>query len=329
MNDGRSKLTPEQVAHLRKLSEMIAWLFYEERRPGLLGASERIVGRSNDGTDMVLVRSGAGWTLYADKVVLAEYRDMSETLEVIPNHGFEPRSVVVIPRFADMLFRGAIEQAEAGLNSYLQSVAITIRSHREKVGELLPKEFLARILKIPIGGPVDAATGMRLLDLSVRQSIAAIVLAISAAESQVNEWVDALGGWSNSEDAKSLVRKLKILAAKSSQTLDIGSAPFQDLNQCVKFRNQLVHPKPYEQEISLVSSQEPGRDLSLRARRTCLRVRESLVRVADVLQLERPAYLAYCPPGDFSQDDIWGTASLLTGVREDPDFPRRPDRTSG
>jgi hypothetical protein len=178
------------------------------------------------------------------------------------------------------------------------------------------------VLGIPLGGPFEAALGMSWLDESLRRSIAGVVLAVSAAEAQVNEWAEAAGGWATGEDKENLVRKMKRLAAKSSLWLNIGGAPFQRFQECVDFRHELVHPKANERELKIASGPVPGLDLSLKARETCQLVRKSLIAVADVLGLSRPKYLAYCPPGDFRDDQLWSSAVVMAGVREDPDFPK-------
>lgn len=67
----------------------------------------------------------------------------------------------------------------------------------------------------------------------------------------------------------------------------------------------------------------PGLDLSHRAREACSLVRASLINLADLLGVDRPEYLTYCPPGDFRDDHSWSTAVVMTGVREDPDFPKK------
>ncbi len=50
-------------------------------------------------------------------------------------------------------------------------------------------------------------------------------------------------------------------------------------------------------------------------------MRQALVQLADVLGFSRPRYLAYCPPADFKDDSVWSGAVVMTGTRDDPDFP--------
>lgn len=163
---------------------------------------------------------------------------------------------------------------------------------------------------------------MSWLDESLRRSIAGLVLAVSSAEAQMNEWTELAGGRAAGEDRETLVRKMKLLAAKKRVPLDIGVAPFQRLQECIDFRHELVHPKATSRELKIASPPIPGVDLSLLARETCLMVRQSLIMVADRLGVSKPSYLAYCPAGHFRDDRLWSTAVAMTGVREDPEFPK-------
>lgn len=322
MTPKQPDLTPEKIAQARQLAELISWLFYDDRRLGLLDRCERVEGKSRNGQVASLSRHGSGWELRVNDAHVSTLKDFGEVLRAITKHGFVAERVVLAPRFADMLFQGAVEQTEAGLARYHEYLSKRQQAKSEKTGDLQPNEFFAMVLGIPIAGPFEAAVGMSALDESIRRSIAGIILAISAAEAQINEWVVALGGWSRNEDGKTLVRKMKALAAKGSRTLNTGQDPYQALQSCVDFRNDLVHPKPKERELILASPQAPGRDLSLRARQTCFLVRQTLVEIADLLGLTRPRYLAYCPAGDFKDEAVWATAVVMTGVRDDPDFPK-------
>jgi len=160
-----------------------------------------------------------------------------------------------------------------------------------------------------------------LLDRSLRRSISAIGLAISAAEAQVNEWAVGEGGWTENEDRETLVKKMKTLAAKTGKNLDIGRSPFQNLHRQVRFRHDLIHPKALPQEVELGGTEAPGRGPSVEARQTCFFVRESLIYVARTIGVDAPRYLAYCPPSGYEDDDVWWNASGMTGARDDPDFP--------
>lgn len=308
------------AAWATRLGETIAWLFYESRRPGLLGASKAIKGKTANGTRATLVKSGSQWTFHINGVEIATYEDVAKAIEVIPQHGFVPETVVVVPAVTDQLYQGAVEQAEAALNKYLQSVAIAIRSDLESARKLLPPPMLERFLKVPIADPFDFVMSTAFLDQALRHGMASIALAISAGESQVNEWVETLGSWESGEDNESLVKKMKVLARKAGADLDIGRNPFQSLQRSVDFRHELIHPQPIEKEFELGTAAGPGRDMSIQARSACLHVRECLIEVAGVLHIRPPAYLRYCPPCQPDDDEAWENAVVLTGVRPDPDF---------
>lgn len=320
MADERSSLSADELAKVREFAEVVSWLFFEDRRLGLFDRCDRIEGRTSDGKAASVVRVESGWELrLGDSPVVVG--DFEQALRVVVGKDFHSDHVVVTPRFAGLLFQGAVEQTQAGLDCYLRYVSAKREAKESRSGDLESHEFLAMILGIPTGGPVDAALGMSWLDESLRRSIAGIVLAIAAAEAQVNEWVESAGGWGQGEDQESLVRKMKLLAAKKSVTLDIGAAPFQRLQERVEFRHELVHPKAKERELDMAAAPVPGLDLSLGARETCLLVRESLIALAVRLGMARPRFLAYCPAGDFRDIQLWSTAVVMTGVREDPDFP--------
>jgi len=70
----------------------------------------------------------------------------------------------------------------------------------------------------------------------------------------------------------------------------------------------------------------PGYEQSLDARRACRAVREALVALAYILGIEPPGYLAYCPSGPAEDDDAWRNASVMTGMRQDSDFPPVSER---
>jgi hypothetical protein len=208
------------------------------------------------------------------------------------------------------------------LTLYWQSLAMTIRANLEMADKAVEPNFLQAILAVPLDDPVDFTIATTLLDRSVRRSISAVGLAVSAAEAQVNEWAEARGGWRDREDLEPLVRKMRYVARKFGRDIDIGRSPFQELQSLVDFRHDVTHPKPIPQDVRLGGTEAPGRGPSIQARKTCFFIRRCLVDVARSIGLDPPRYLAYCPPGPYDDDNAWRTAVVMTGVREDPDFPR-------
>jgi hypothetical protein len=319
MTDEASDLAQQEW--LSRLGETMSWMLFPGRRPGFLGTALAIRGHIGDGKPAELRRAESGWTFLVEGQPPVHYEESGHSLEVIPNYRFMPETVIVVPRIAHLLFQGAVEQAERGLNEYWESLAITVRSNIDEVGKFFKPAFLDMILKVPLSNPVDFSLATSLLDRSLRSSIASIGLAISCAEAQVNDWADRVGGWQAGEDNEPVVRKFRLVAKKLSIELDIGASPFQEMQSHATFRHELVHPKPIEQELGLNVSRSPGRDLSVQARRTCWAVRRCLIEVSDKLGFSRPRYLNYCPAGDPEDDEAWKNAVVMTGVRPDPDFP--------
>jgi hypothetical protein len=103
-------LTPEKISQARQLAELISWLFYEDRRLGLLERCERVEGKNNKGETVSLSRSGSGWELRMENAPGERLGDFGEVLAAITKHSFVAERIALVPRFADMLFQGAIEQ---------------------------------------------------------------------------------------------------------------------------------------------------------------------------------------------------------------------------
>ena len=118
-----------------------------------------------------------------------------------------------------------------------------------------------------------------------------------------------------------LIDKIKFLSRRGSVALLPGQRPLQDLKKVVDRRNELIHSKPMEQAVDFNAPWRPGRMLSEEARFSCLTIREVLIALAASLSMSAPGYLSYCPPGDFRDEVSWAKATVLTGVRDDPDFP--------
>lgn len=305
----------------RRLGDLISWMFFPDRRPGLLGTAERIAGTADGGRPAELRRAGAGWAFVVEDEVAETFQSPAEALVAIPRHSFVYTTAIVTARIADLLFQGAVEQAEEGLRLYWQSLAMTIRANMEMAKGVVEPNFLQAILAVPLDDPIDFAIATGLLDRSLRRSVSAIGLAVSAAEAQVNDWVEELGGWREREDLETLVRKMKIVAAKAGSDLDIGRSPFQEMQSLVDFRHDITHPKPIPQDVRLGGTEAPGHGPSVQARKTCSFVRRCLIEVAGAIGRAPPRYLAYCPPGRYDDDDAWRAAVIMTGARDDPDFP--------
>jgi hypothetical protein len=301
---GEEAITSEQQARNRRLfRSVIGWLLVRDRRPGMIGAAVALRGRSSTGSARLDRTDDDGWRL----VVQHGESDVTtaDVLRLVGTGEFFPTTVEVVPDLAEMLFMEAVHQAEASL--------LNVNSAAGHLDGLLEdeKDILSAVL-------VQSK-----LDRAVRASIASIVLAIAAGEAQINRWANEFGGWTQDDDHLGLGRKCEALARRVGRPLSLGAPPYQQLQQAVMRRNAFVHSKPVAEQVPATGAgaPAPGRSLSVEARLTCLAVRRSFVDLAGRLDLSLPEYLAYCPSAAADDDAAWTSATVMTGVREDPDFP--------
>lgn len=283
---------------------LIGWLLTADRRPGMLG---KAVALSSAPDRAEVIREGDRWFYMANDGNQREV-NLTALLELVGQGRFEPRFVHVEPDLAPLLFQQAVTEAEESIRRVHEGARYVeeLRASTKEYGYLMP---------FVLGGAA--------LDRAVQASISAVVLAVAAGEAQLNRWAAEMGGWKSGEDWEGLPQKCKILAQRKGQNLDLGRGPLQELQQTVSLRNDLVHSKPVPTPIPATGDKapSPGRTMSIEARRSCRRVREALVVTARALDFTPPGYLAYCPPGDPSDDEEWRGAVVLTGTRHDPDFP--------
>jgi hypothetical protein len=208
---------------------------------------------------------------------------------------------------ADLLFQEAVARGQA-------SVLHLERGERHVASLLAAAEPT---------GIIDYTLAAGEYDRALRSAATSIVLAIAASEAQVNEWADANGRWRAEEQGLPVHEKCRVLSGRNGDGLELGRAPLQELARAVGWRKRIVHGDAHRFTVQLggEASFRPGRSLSVEARRACFSVRRSLIATAGHLGLQAPDYLAYCPPGDPTDDAAWRTAEIMTGVRPDPDFP--------
>jgi hypothetical protein len=298
-------VSPAQQARNRRLfGGMIGWLLSQDRRPGMTGAAVAFQGRMDDGSAS-LTRVEGAWQLVSP--ARGEQVSTAEVIRLVGAGEFFPRTVDIVPDLAELLFKEAVHQAEVSI-----AKIDAARPHIEALGD---SDLAAN--------PIPWVMATAELDRSVRASIASIMLSIAAGEAQVNRWVDTSGGWSQQEDRLAVAEKCKVLAARRGQVISLGSSPYQGLQQAVKRRNTFIHPMPVPEAVPATGARAlvPGHSLSVEARAACLAVRSSFIDLARLLEVPIPAYLAYCPPGPPDDDESWLSASVLTGIRSDPDFP--------
>lgn len=304
-------ITPEQKARNRRLfGDLVGWLLLKNRRPGMIGAAVGLRGKSTKGPVELVRVSDDEWQLIDGG---ESHVTTADLLRLMGTGAFFPMVVDVVPDLAAMLFMEAVHQAEISL-SKVRSAAQHLDDFRRD-----DNEVVAFVL---MEGELDRA---------VRASIASIVLAIAAGEAQINRWADERGNWSQSEDRLGLARKCEALAARVGRPVSLGASPYQELQQAVARRNAFVHSRSVAEEVPATGAKVPlpGRSMSVEARSTSLAVRRSFVDLARRLDVPPPSYLAYCPPAEPDDDAAWNAASVMTGVRPDPDFPPIADTHRG
>jgi hypothetical protein len=288
----------------RALNALRAMWFGNSRPPGHLGRTTRLSGRVGS-VPSTLDRTDGGWILRSgNEAVQLSAGDAATRLL---DGSFIAKDSLLIPEITDILFIQAIRQASESVAKLNQA-----------------REGLDAVRTAEAGNPFPAIFVESALDRSVAASLSAQVLVVAACESQANEWAPGSGGWTGDQDWLPVVEKLRELARRHGHAVDLGQGAFQKLTAAVKRRNDVVHPKPIAVTAALSGSKVvlPGLSASLDARGACLAVRECLIATAGMIGESKPKYLAYCPPGAVDDDVVWATAELLTGVREDPDFPK-------
>lgn len=294
-----------QERNRRLFGGMVGWLLGRGRRPGMLGAAVAFVGRAH-GSQARLERTKEGWIYRTGEIV--EELDPAGVLQLVGSGDFFPRTVEVVPDLAELLFMEAVHQAEESLI---------------KVNRAAPhiEDLATTGDELNVMAWVMATTE---LDRALRAGITSVVLAIASGEALVNAWADEAGGWRDDEDRRGVAEKCVALARRSGVDVGVGSSPYQELNNAVKKRNNYVHSRRIPEPVAAIGARapRPGWTTSVEARATCLAIRRCFVDLARHLDRAPPRYLAHCPDADPADDLTWGTATILTGVRKDTDFPR-------
>lgn len=257
---------------------------------------------SHRGSQAELIKSGSTWA-YRDDHGQEWQVGVSQAISLIECGQFTPHQFHIRPNLAPILFKEAVARAE-------DSVAKINLANAE--------------LDDPDADPLLMfVSSGHYLDLAVVSAMQSVVSAVAAADAQLNDWADELG-WTPSERVRGVHHRLSALATRQGSTIPVGSGALQQLGKAVKRRNDIVHGSPKTISVPLTGTNAlvPGTTESLAAREACMSVRKSLLIVADALGVDPPRYLAYCPDVSPTDDDAWGKAIILTGVRDDPVFPK-------
>lgn len=283
-------------------ANLLGWLLSAGRRPGVPG---KCIGLSRRRSEPELRLEDGQWWDHRE-VPLAPI-EVSAILEKNAAGDLPLHYAHIELGIADLLFQEAVARGQA-------SVLHLEKGERHIVSLLAEAEPTGIMAYVLAAGEYDRA---------LRAAAAAIVLAIAAGEAQVNEWADRMGGWSDDEWTLPVHEKCRVLSERAGNGLELGRPPLQDLAGAVVWRKRIVHGDAHCFAVQLggEASFRPGHSLSVEARRACFAVRQCLVATADRLGLPAPDYLAYCPPVEPTDDAAWRTAEILTGTREDPDFP--------
>jgi len=183
--------------------------------------------------------------------------------------------------------------------------------------------------------PIDFILFWTELDRARRASRKGVMLAVSSLEAHINYVAStSLSIW-REEDRLSLPDKWIIVPrALGGDTFDRGAEPMQSMQKLVSLRHKLVHPKSRRDRLSYPNVGTgmaeaifaPTDDAALDAGRwACLIAREVHLEFSRLTGLECPDWVNVVPGSGSTKAEDWIGASLLAGVREDPDFPHRHD----
>lgn len=309
----------ESAVFLKSAQEVIRALVFAGRPPGTGSTILGFSGHDSSGDAIELRRQGEEFVLHPPgQTEKAELISVEDVLHRLSEKSIRLENLVMIPEVAEALFPHAVREAERSLGQYFQAIDQAASMGKGNEGDPDPLAFVM---------------WASALDRTIPASITAIVLSVATAEAQVNESMAMLGVREQEEASAGekgprlprIVPKLKALAAHGGQEIDVDTGPWSELRALVRRRNELVHSTPRETHVPLMGGGRetlPGYGWTLEARRACFTVRSALVALADICGLEPPRYLAYCPPAPPEDDDAWRAASIMTGARDDPDFPR-------
>lgn len=278
--------------------------YYSDSRRGALGKAVAFTARSGK---YLLYRQGENWKASSPD---AEDQMISrgEILARLNDETLAPAYVLIEPDLAGHLFQQAVARAEES-------------THKANEASQTARALIGSADSTPQLNPWVLGAGAA--DRALRAGVEAVILAVAAAEAQVNRWASRQGGWFGDEDRLPIDKKCGVLARRAGVELQLGSGALQELRTTLKFRNSIVHssPGPIRMPLTAPIALLSGRAVSVAGRRACLHVRNGLIQVATATSEEFPDYLAYCPVGRPEDDKVWQNAQVLTGVRKDPDFP--------
>lgn len=269
-------------------------------RPGSVEELDAILGTDREGRPVEMRPEGSE-IMASDSQGNEQRLTPVEISRCLIEGRFRPTHVRVKRNMTDRLFGAAVRAAEVATENEVNAQEGLLRLPDDDDSD----ESTWALLEV-IGSLRDA----------VPPSLQAIVFAVAAAEAQVNAW----GQWKGEDDLVPVEDKCKRLAREAAGTLQLGKGPGQWFMEAVDARHRIVHSRPGETETRSISKADVLSQ-ALQARRACAGVRHVLVSLARLRQESPPDYLKASPP-DPNDVKAWRTATVLAGLRDDPDFPK-------
>lgn len=277
-----------------------------ERPPGMRGHAVRIVAGRRSRAELRRIESG--W-VFVDGAGVEHAVNAAEAIALVHDGVFKPRRVHIRPEIAPILFKQAVERAQDSVNRINRVTASRKQADKDPLWLYLMNSHE--------------------LDEAVASALVSTTSAVAAAEAQLNDWAEERS-WPPPIGDRGVDFKLAALAAEYGHTIALGSGVMQKLRVAIDRRNDIMHGSLNTVDLPLVggSSPAPGTTESLAARETCRVVRHSLILVASKIDAQPPTYLAYCPDVPPEDTNTWQSAVVLTGVRDDPVFPKAGEPSS-
>jgi hypothetical protein len=295
---------------------------FPDQHPGVFSHLQALEGQGRDGRPAQVTPTGATWSVsYADGTSIEG--TLTEIANEILEGRFQPTAAVVRPNLAEALYKAAVWQAQES----------TVALWRAQTGQFEESDDPDDDAEAMTGAEAEADDSFEIilvwtyLERASFRALMSVVFAVATAEAQLNTWSLLRGGWSSGpkgdEDRLDPAEKVKALTRKWNKRIDYGDPAWSWFCEAVANRHGIVHSKPEVERVPIGGGSTVGAERETeKARRACLGVRGVLIAVAKAMGVEPPRYLAMAPPGDPADPRPWATAVVLTGVRDDPDFPK-------
>lgn len=237
-------------------------------------------------------------------------------------------------------YRTDFSLSEAHLKATVRQAEASAREYRKALeGYAKYQQELEERKKSGGSGTIDFLTMMWTLhmDRALEGSRSAVILAVASAEAFISERASDAPGWDKGLDRAQLPTKWLLLPQLlAGKTFDKGRMPYQSLVELNKLRNKIVHGRSDVRMTEISDSSEAEAYMAVMFARpewgvtptsgrwACTVVRSMCMAYCRIVDEDPPRFLAYVPPADPDELQAWVSASIMTRVRDDPDFPKRP-----